>query len=62
VGDKTFEVRFNDRDYRKGDVLLLRSVKRGEYTGDKILRKVTYVLDNEDFVKKGFVILGIKAL
>ena len=50
-GDKTFELRLNDRGFQKGDVLLLREfdLDRGvidalRYTGRSCLVDVTYVL------------------
>lgn len=58
-GRKTFEVRYNDRNFRVGDTLLLREWENGSYTGKAIERKVTYILDNSDYVKEGFVIMGI---
>ena len=61
-GKKTFEVRYNDRDFKEGDLLILEeySVFDFLYTGRTVCVKVTYILDNPDFVKKGYVILGIK--
>lgn len=52
-GRKTFEFRFNDRNYQVGDLLYLREwqphmyhpeVKQGEYTGRFVMAVVTYVL------------------
>jgi hypothetical protein len=50
-GEKTFEVRKDDRGFRVGDVLRLREWRRlsidptyGSYTGRETLRPVTYVL------------------
>lgn len=48
TGEKTFEVRLNDRDYRVGDLLHLREYKPGgdpPYTGRSIYRRVTYLAD-----------------
>ncbi len=73
-GNKPFELRKNDRDYKTGDALLLREyvppilrddgvaiVKRGYYTGRRMLKKITYVLHGGKFgLKKGYVILGFK--
>lgn len=62
-GDKTFEVRRKDRDFEVGDVLYLNEYEvPSGYTGNTILRIVTYILDSENFCKDGYVILGLKAL
>lgn len=62
TGRKSFEVRKNDRDYRLGDVLLLREFDpdKGIYTGDICGREIVYVLDDPQFVKDGYVILGLE--
>ena len=59
-GIKTFEVRFNDRNFQVGDVLRLKEFFGGEYTGREHLCRVCYILDDPAFVKEGFVILGIR--
>lgn len=67
-GDKTFEVRYNDRDYQAYDVLHLQEwcgngeFSGGEYTGREIIADVTYVFDNPEFCKEGFVIMGIRVV
>lgn len=53
-GEKTFELRKDDRCFRVGDRLLLREWKRlglakdgepvGEYTGRQLEKRVTYLL------------------
>ncbi|MDB5813517.1 MAG: PUA-like protein [Rhodocyclales bacterium] len=60
-GIKSFEVRFNDRDFRKGDLLLLRewNVERKDYTGRMCERLITYVLTASEFCKEGFAILSL---
>lgn len=57
---KTFEVRKNDRDYKVNDILILKEwdKKRG-YTGESTRRKISYALDNSDYCKEGFIILGL---
>jgi len=64
AGRKTFEVRRKDRDYRYGDMLVLREFdpKANSYTGNQIVAEITYILDHQDFVLPGHVILGIKVL
>lgn len=60
-GKKKFEVRKNDRDFRPGDLLALNEIEDGRYTGRSLVVGVDYLLDNLDYVKEGFVILGIRA-
>lgn len=61
-GEKPFELRKNDRDYRVGDRLKLREFcpEKQEYTGSHVMMEVTYVLENEVYLQKGIVALGIK--
>lgn len=61
TGEKRFEVRKNDRNYKKGDLLNLQEYDRGkkEYTGRKTLIPVRYILDNQEYLREGFVILGL---
>lgn len=69
-GSKTHEIRFNDRDFKVGDGLLLRRTKasgaqmRGmgwplEYTGQEFRAVVTHVLDGYGLMP-GWVILSIR--
>lgn len=45
-GEKTFEVRTFDRDFRVGDVLMLREYDYGAgYSGRFLARRVTYIFD-----------------
>lgn len=58
---KTFEVRKNDRNYKVNDILMLREWNKYKgYTGRWITAKISYILDNPDYCKDGFIILGIK--
>lgn len=75
-GDKTFELRKNDRDYKKGDILLLKEWNPDEeyltvddevtnYTGKKIVKIVTSILTDIDSAVgsvslNDYVILSIK--
>ena len=58
-GDKNFEVRKKDRFYEVGDYLALNEYDIG-YTGRTALVKVKYILDDKNFCKSGFVIMGIE--
>ena len=63
-GDKTFEVRRDDRDFRVGDTLVLCEWDQGvgNYTGRKCYRRIGYVLRNaEPFgVQPGFAVLSLE--
>jgi hypothetical protein len=62
-GRKTFEVRYNDRNYQLGDYLVLQEydAERAMLTGAEITAEVKYLLRDEHFCKEGFVIMGIDA-
>lgn len=59
-GVKPFEIRKNDRDYRIGDILVLREFDPATacYTGNSLRRVVTYVTDFGQV--DGMVVLGIR--
>lgn len=61
-GIKTFEVRFNDRNFQVYDILHLQEWCGGEYTGREITVDVTYILSDEQFVKEGYVVMSIKVI
>lgn len=61
-GEKPFEVRKADRDYRPGDTMRLREYlpERDFFTGRHVLRRIAFRLDGGAFgVEPGFVVLGI---
>ena len=62
-GEKTFEIRIDDRNYTLGDTLVLNEFFEQRYTGKKIAVEVLYVLRHEDFpegIPEGYVVLSIK--
>jgi len=70
-GKKTFEIRFNDRNFQVGDFLLLKETQfsdaemklgeRLEYTGANCLVKVTHVLLGPIYgLQEGWCILSVK--
>lgn len=61
-GKKNFEVRRNDRNFKVGDILLLREYNTRNYTGCKVTAEVTYILDDFEGIKEGYVVMGIKVL
>lgn len=61
-GTKSFEVREKrDRNFQVGDVLVLYEQNEitKERTGRTIIKEIIYILDDENFCKKGFAILGL---
>ena len=71
LGNKTFELRYNDRDYQVGDLIRFIDISVG-YTNNDVepsiyentLYRITYVLkDVEKYgLDKDYCILGIKKL
>ena len=59
---KTFEVRYNDRDYKVYDVLHLQEWLNGGYTGREITADVTYILNDSNYCKDGYVIMSIEVV
>lgn len=59
-GDKTFEVRFNDRNYQVDDILHLKEYDGNAYTGRELIAKVAYLLDKPSYCKDGLVIMARK--
>ena len=59
-GDKTFEIRYNDRDYKVGELLCLKEFCDGDYTGRETVREICYIIDDSAYCKEGYVVLGIR--
>lgn len=61
-GEKTWEVRFNDRDYKVGDMIYLDEVVQGVPTGRQSKQyEITYIYEGRQYgLKDGFVIFSIK--
>jgi hypothetical protein len=61
TGDKSFEMRENDRDFQAGDTLLLREwSKEKGYSGRSIRAEVTYLLGGRwPGLEKGYVVMAI---
>lgn len=68
-GSKPFEVRYDDRGYQSGDVLLLQrwEPEKHDYTRDgsghpaTISKRVSYVLRGGQFgVQPGYVVMGLQ--
>jgi len=56
---KTFEIRKNDRDFRVGDILVLKEFdpETNMYTGRIVERKVTYITNFAQ--QEGYVVMAI---
>lgn len=63
-GNKTFELRKNDRDYQQGDVLCLQEYdsELGIYTGDYTCQFVTYILRDCQWLPANVVIMSIRGI
>ena len=62
-GEKTFEYRKNDRDYKLGDTLLLQEYNTdiNEYSGKELSVKVTYIIYGGQFgIPEGYCIMGVQ--
>ena len=61
-GRKTFEIRKNDRDYRKDDILVFRKYDPVTDSTDKnwvLICRVTYITDLKDIGLDGYVGMSI---
>lgn len=62
-GEKPWEFRKNDCDYRVGDLLVLQEWEpdKGQYTGEMRAYRVTYMLDGPAFgIPDGYCIMSLK--
>lgn len=61
-GTKNFEVRKKDRPFKVGDLLALNeyNIDSKLYSGQSCLVYIDYILDDPEYCKEGYVILGIK--
>ena len=59
AGNKTFEIRKNDRNFQLKDTLLLREWDPCEekYTGRRLLKTICYITDYEQ--KNNYLVLGL---
>ena len=60
-GKKTFELRYNDRNFKVHDVLYLKEYypESDTYSGNNVLVRVLYVLKEFKGLEPGYCILGI---
>lgn len=57
---KNAEVRYNDRDYRAGDWLVLQEYSEGKYTGLEIVRRIKSVFPLDAIGLNKWVLLCLK--
>ena len=58
-GTKTAEIRYNDRNYQVGDILILNEIDSlGNFTGNNCVVIVTHVLDDNQYLQAGYVMLS----
>lgn len=59
-GRKSAEIRFNDRNYKVGDILNLYEIdKSGNRTGRKCSVIISHILDDAEYLRDGYVMLSI---
>lgn len=62
AGDKTFEIRFGDRDYTEGDTIELQQyhAPTNSYSGDTVTYRIGYVTDYAQ--QHGYVVFSLLPL
>ncbi len=66
-GDKTFEIRNDDRHFRVGDIVGFNEVElvdssHSRYSGRSILARITYILNDDRYVPDGYVAFSFETL
>jgi ParB family chromosome partitioning protein len=61
-GIKTFELRKNDRGYKKGDILEMMEFADGKNTGRMVRVLVTYILEDYTGIEDGYCIMATTLL
>lgn len=60
TGEKTAEVRLNDRDYQKGDIIIFQNIDHPEILSQEFI--ITHILNGGQFgIDKRYVVLSIKS-
>lgn len=63
LGDKNFEIRYNDRDFQAGDTVVLAEWddNKEAFTGREIRATINYVLNEAPHfgLKEGYAVFGI---
>lgn len=58
-GNKTFEIRKDDRNFSVNDSLVLKEYANGKYTGRVCYRNITYITHFPAGLKRGYVCMAI---
>ena len=63
-GLKNFEIRYNDRDYKVGDEVLLMEYNplTEIFTGKDILIRIDYLLSGSVYLKDGYCVFGFSRI
>jgi len=59
TGIKTFEIRYNDRNFKVKDICIFREFENGKYTGQYLKREIVYILNDFVGLKMDYVGLGL---
>lgn len=59
-GERTFDIRKMDKDYKKGDILSMLEFKDGRNTGRIVQTEVTFILTEHTGLEEGYCIMAIK--
>ena len=60
--EKSFEVRYNDRNFQVRDILKLMEYRDGAYIGRSVYAKVTYILRDFEGLQPNYVVLSIELI
>lgn len=60
---KKAEIRYNDRNYQVGDLLILHEIDdHDNYNGNHCSVIVSHILDNAQYLRDGYVMLSIAVI
>lgn len=63
INKKTFEIRYNDRNYKENDFLVLNEIDNfGNYTGNIIICKIIYILKDFVGLAPGYLAFSIRVI
>lgn len=60
-GKKTYELRFNDRNFKEGDILVLKEYNptSQEYTGNEIRKIIGHSMEDTSYIAPGFILMSL---